>query len=84
LNEKDMSEQTLSEEQLLARTMYLLSRAATMPNRCPRRIRALIQHLECVALHTHLDQSIRDMSGQLAEEWRSHLHALGSETSVFH
>jgi hypothetical protein len=82
--EKEMSEQTLSEEQLLARTMYLLSRAATMPNRCNRRIRALIQHLECVALHTHLDQSIRDISRQLAEEWRFHLYAPSSKTSVFH
>lgn len=59
----------LTAEQLVARTMYLLSRAATV-GVCPGRVRALIQHLECVASDTTLDPSIRTTSEQLIAEWR--------------
>lgn len=62
-------EQLLTAEQLVARTMYLLSRAATV-GVCPGRVRALIQHLECVASDATLDASIRRMSEQLIGEWR--------------
>ncbi len=44
-------EELMTAEQLVARTMYLLSRAATI-GVCPGRVRALIQHLECVAAYS--------------------------------
>lgn len=59
----------LTAEQLVARTMYLLSRAATI-GVCPGRVRALIQHLECVASDTTLDPAIRSTSEKLIADWR--------------
>lgn len=59
----------LTAEQLVARTMYLLSRAATI-GVCPGRVRALIQHLECVAADATLDPAIRSTSQQLIGDWR--------------
>lgn len=59
----------LTAEQLVARTMALLSRAAII-GLCPRRVEALIQHLECVASDTTLDPAIRDTSATLMKDWR--------------
>lgn len=58
----------LTPEQLVARTMRLLSRAATV-GLCEGRVRALIQHLECVASDTTLDPAIRDISQSLLADW---------------
>ncbi|KAB2920682.1 MAG: hypothetical protein F9K30_16025 [Dechloromonas sp.] len=63
-------EKLLTAEQLVARTMYLLSRAATI-GVCPGRVRALIQHLECVASDTTLDASIRSTSADLIADWQA-------------
>lgn len=63
-------EQLMTAEQLVARTMYLLSRAATV-GVCPGRVRALIQHLECVASDATLDQSIRSTSQSLIADWQA-------------
>lgn len=65
-----MSEQLMTAEQLVARTMYLLSRAATA-GICPERVRAVIQHLELVAGDDTLDPTIRATSEKLALEWRA-------------
>lgn len=59
----------LSAEQLVARTMRLLSRAATV-GLCEGRVRALIQHLECVASDDTLDPAIRQVSQTLLADWR--------------
>jgi hypothetical protein len=73
-------EQLLSAEQLVARTMYLLSRAATV-GVCPGRVRALIQHLECVASDATLDPSIRSISEQLIADWRAaQIEQFGAES----
>jgi hypothetical protein len=63
-------EQLLTAEQLVARTMYLLSRAATVGVN-PGRVRALIQHLECVASDTSLDPAIRATSQRLIGDWQA-------------
>jgi len=63
-------EELMTAEQLVARTMYLLSRAATI-GVCPGRVRALIQHLECVASDTTLDPAIRSMSQSLIGDWQA-------------
>jgi len=60
----------LTAEQLVARTMYLLSRAATV-GVCQGRVRALIQHLECVASDDTLDPAIRSTSESLIADWRA-------------
>ncbi|HOI51382.1 MAG TPA: hypothetical protein PLN02_03325 [Azonexus sp.] len=60
----------LTAEQLVARTMYLLSRAATV-GVCAGRVRALIQHLECVASDETLDPAIRSTSRDLIADWRA-------------
>lgn len=60
----------LTAEQLVARTMYLLSRAATV-GVCQGRVRALIQHLECVASDETLDPSIRSTSQALIADWQA-------------
>ena len=59
----------LSAEQLVARTMRLLARAATV-GLCEGRVRALIQHLECVASDDTLDPAIRQVSQTLLADWR--------------
>lgn len=61
-------EQLLTADQLVARTLYLLSRAATV-GVCPGRVRALIQHLECLASDTTLDPAIRTTSASLIGDW---------------
>lgn len=65
-----MDLQVLTAEQLVARTMHLLSRAATI-GVCPGRVRALIQHLECVASENTLDPAIRSTSEKLLADWRA-------------
>ncbi|MFH1659494.1 MAG: hypothetical protein ABIG35_09290 [Pseudomonadota bacterium] len=65
-----MDLQVLTAEQLVARTMHLLSRAATI-GVCQGRVRALIQHLECVASENTLDPAIRSTSEQLLADWRA-------------
>jgi len=65
-----MEQQLLTAEQLVARTMYLLSRAATV-GVCPGRVRALIRHLECVASDTTLDPAIRQTSEGLIGDWQA-------------
>lgn len=60
----------LTAEQLVARTMRLLSRAATV-GLCEGRVRALIQHLECVASDDTLDPAIRQVSQALLADWRT-------------
>lgn len=70
MTESVMDLRVLTAEQLVARTMHLLSRAATI-GVCQGRVRALIQHLECVASENTLDPSIRSTSEQLLADWRA-------------
>lgn len=63
-------ENLLTADQLVARTLYLLSRAATV-GVCPGRAWALIQHLECVASDSTLDPAIRSTSLGLIADWRA-------------
>lgn len=57
-------------QQLLARTLYLLSRAATK-GVCRGRMRAVIQHLTVASATPDLPESVRAMCIQLLADWRA-------------
>lgn len=57
-------------QQLLARTLYLLSRAATK-GVCRGRMRAVIQHLAVVSAKPDLPEAVRAMCVQLLADWRA-------------
>lgn len=57
-------------DQILARTMYLLSRSASV-GVCKGRLKALIEHLDYVTHNPQLPAPVREMCRQLAAEWRA-------------
>ncbi len=60
--------EVIDAQQLVARTLGLLSRAA-IEGVCKGRLKELIRHLECVAGDQSLDPSIRVVAEELAVEW---------------
>jgi hypothetical protein len=61
--------ETAGEADLLARTLYLLSRAATL-GVCRGRMRAVIQHLETLSAATAAPSAVRQMCLQLLQDWQ--------------
>lgn len=74
-------EETINSDQLVARTMRLLSRAATV-GVCRNRVRAVIQHLDLLSEDLTLHASIREVSGLLAAEWRQAENEEFGDTSM--
>jgi hypothetical protein len=61
--------EVIDAQQLIARTLRLLSRAA-IQGVCKGRMRELIRHLEYVARDPSVDPAIRATAGDLVKEWR--------------
>ncbi|MBK1680868.1 hypothetical protein [Rhodocyclus tenuis] len=59
-----------NDEQVLVRTFYLLSRAATI-GVCRGRMRAVIQHLTELRSATGVSAAVREMSEKLLVDWRA-------------
>lgn len=72
-------------QELVARTLGLLSRAA-IQGVCQRRMKELIQHLEFVSNDQTLDISIRDTTAKLVAEWKQiQTKEFGTqETTAYH
>lgn len=71
-----------AEGQLLARTIYLLSRAATV-GVCRGRMRAVIQHLEALGADAQAPAAVRQMSLQLLQDWQqAQLEHFGTDAAA--
>lgn len=60
----------LEGQELLAHTLYLLSRSATL-GVCRGRMRAVIQHLSAVSNAAELPDNVRAMCDRLLVDWRA-------------
>ncbi|EXJ16421.1 hypothetical protein [Imhoffiella purpurea] len=70
-------------QQLVARTLGLLSRAA-IDGVCKGRLKELVLHLECVAGDQSLDPSIRGAAEGLSAEWKRIYDREFGETTELH
>lgn len=59
-----------TDEQVLIRTFYLLSRAATV-GVCRGRMRSVIQHLTELRSAAGVSEAVREMSDKLLVDWRA-------------
>lgn len=57
-------------EQLLADTLYLLSRSATL-GVCRGRLRNVLRHLDLLAAHPDAAPEVRKICARLQEDWRA-------------
>jgi len=65
-----MSSHDTDPDQLVARTLQLLSKAATV-GVCRGRMKALVNALGAAADHPQVDPAVRKACASLASEWRA-------------